>query len=470
MSIQRVYDDANNGMMWSDLEACLKVAQERNEVITFRSTGRWSLRWIEAGFPTKTFHVKGKSSDWGPQAGLIPRLGIYSKVGHDPTKAAVSDNHNLHGIHGGYAATTPLILTAEQLHRQISEPVDGRTAIQKAVQLDTGGMLLKAMRPGDKKMFDFLAMKRDGGKYQIYDFPDGLLSAPKEGPAARSTELEVMTTMEAGTDLPMTGDYDLFNICPRFENFGSTLGKSVSFAGFQMKGKSGMTGAQEFQAGTGMDRAMDMRIVTTTGKKSYLDQMKAYGAKVEKYTQQIQELESSDKFEDKFKQAGIKQQLDALKGQIKTLTDIAAKTDKAATKLGNEADPRHAATWLEHKDMGNMTPRILACIMDLNNAMGAIGDKFVFRRVHHNAESDRAEIFGAVKRGEMEGDKPEALPITVFSPKPIGRWDTIDLITTLPDLEQYFAAVFQAGWYVPKNRVWGMSSALQQLMQRNRSL
>ncbi len=64
-----------------DMTACGLVATRQNEVIMFRSTGRWSLRWIERNYPTKNFHVKGKSSDWGPQAGFVPYLGKYSKVG-----------------------------------------------------------------------------------------------------------------------------------------------------------------------------------------------------------------------------------------------------------------------------------------------------------------------------------------------------------------------------------------------------
>ena len=63
------------------------VANALDEVIIFRSTGQWSHRWITQSYPTKNFHVKGKSSDWGPQAGFVPYLGKYSKVGYDNGKA-----------------------------------------------------------------------------------------------------------------------------------------------------------------------------------------------------------------------------------------------------------------------------------------------------------------------------------------------------------------------------------------------
>ena len=59
-----------------------------DEVIIFRSTGPWSKRWLEKDHSSKNFHVKGKRSDWGPHAGLVPYDGIYSKVGYSPAKAA----------------------------------------------------------------------------------------------------------------------------------------------------------------------------------------------------------------------------------------------------------------------------------------------------------------------------------------------------------------------------------------------
>ena len=80
------YKHPENGMTEKDMKACSLVATRLNEVIIFRSTGPWSQRWIDRDYPTKNFHVKGKSSDWGPQAGFVPYLGIYSKVGGDAVK------------------------------------------------------------------------------------------------------------------------------------------------------------------------------------------------------------------------------------------------------------------------------------------------------------------------------------------------------------------------------------------------
>ena len=36
-----------NGMIETDMKACVRVASELDEVIIFRSTGPWSRRWIK---------------------------------------------------------------------------------------------------------------------------------------------------------------------------------------------------------------------------------------------------------------------------------------------------------------------------------------------------------------------------------------------------------------------------------------
>ncbi|HTO72389.1 MAG TPA: anthrax toxin-like adenylyl cyclase domain-containing protein, partial [Gemmatimonadales bacterium] len=100
-----------NGMTKRDMKACRTVASRLNEVIIFRSTGPWAKRWLKLGYPSKNFHVKGKSSDWGPQAGFVPYDGTYSKVGYDPKKAAEGTKQNDKGLHSGFAGKAQLVLT-----------------------------------------------------------------------------------------------------------------------------------------------------------------------------------------------------------------------------------------------------------------------------------------------------------------------------------------------------------------------
>lgn len=98
-------------MTKADMRACKQVADRHNEVIIFRSTGPWSKRWIEKGYPTKNFHVKGKSSDWGPQAGLVPYDGYFSKVGPHH-KLPISSNWNEHSDMGNLTSRLLRCITA----------------------------------------------------------------------------------------------------------------------------------------------------------------------------------------------------------------------------------------------------------------------------------------------------------------------------------------------------------------------
>ena len=86
-----------------DMEACVLTAAALDEIIVFRSTGPWSKRWLSATppYPSKNFHVKGKSSDWDPHAGFVPHLGIYSKVGNNAGKAAAGTALNNEGSSRG---------------------------------------------------------------------------------------------------------------------------------------------------------------------------------------------------------------------------------------------------------------------------------------------------------------------------------------------------------------------------------
>ena len=120
----------------------------------------------------------------------------------------------------------------------------------------------------------------------------------------------------------------------------------------------------------------------------------------------------------------------------------------------------------EHPDLGNVTPRIVRCITALNVAMGAVGLKVGLRRVHHNAESHRFRMFGAITKQEME-DEGEAFPLTVFQPRwlvdkpsPVQLYKTICTLETYNELVTYAERLHSAGFFVPKSWIWGLPSTL----------
>ena len=79
---------AESGMARNWNDALSAVARERGEIIFIRPVNPHSKKWIEDGLAVgKGMHVKGKTSDWGPMAGLIPVDQRLSKLGNPETMA-----------------------------------------------------------------------------------------------------------------------------------------------------------------------------------------------------------------------------------------------------------------------------------------------------------------------------------------------------------------------------------------------
>ena len=406
------YNHVENGMTEADMRACKQVADRHNEVIIFRSTGPWSKRWIEKGYPTKNFHVKGKSSDWGPQAGLVPYDGYFSKVGHNSGKAAKGTEANKKGVDSGFAGKIPLVMTRDQIKeaetRKEESPARAAVDSVQAIE-DSQDLLLMATRPGDHAKITFVAKRRSDGRYDIMTLGSSvkgtnmfvLLDKVKKGGSLKP--LKVMTSNEVGAHEPMTGDYDLFAVCPSWADYGSGAPTTIQKPGLVIQNPTtqqttthkGIT----FGPGTNMEKVLDPRL-HTMGKVGPHDKLKT-----------------------------------------------------------ND--------WSEHADMGNLTPRLLRCINALNTAMGATGDKASRRRVHHNAESHRNRRFGAITGDEMEKTN-DGFPLTVFQPATLyagkgfglktARYADVCTLETFAEFKNYAAALHDAGFYVPKNWVWNMPS------------
>lgn len=404
--LEASFSHTENGMKKDDMLAAARVADRLNEVVIFRSTGPWSRRWIELGYPTKNFHVKGKSSDWGPQAGFVPYNGVYSKVGSDPAKALKGTQANDHGLHDHFAATTQLTLTRQEINRQATDPEEDppRRAIDKILPIAGGeDLILIAARTGDKKEFAFRAVfNKAANAYRIEVYDERLGTNFYKLFEKRGTPLLVMTSSEQGANnRPMTGDYDLMAVCPSWNDYGSMTRAEVRKPGLNFVGKGlqpglafpGMQRGDDGPFGSRLDKVMDM--TSTTGARAPRDA-----------------------------------------------------SGKPRPGIGRE----------EHGDMGNLTPRILRCINELNAEMGG---NTAFRRVHHNAESHRNEIFGALTGSEMA--RGEGLPLTVFQPgkvlrgTPVSTYQDVCTLETLDEFKTYAFRLSQAGYFVPRNWTWGMS-------------
>ena len=407
IGIQNSFAHPENGMTLRDMTACGLVATRLKEVIIFRSTGPWSLRWLERNYPSKNFHVKGKSSDWGPMAGFVPYLGKYSKVGGNAEKEKTGTAYNDDGLKHNFAQKTQLCLTLEELQIQRDTVSDGRKALTEMQQVEgSRDYYLVAERSSDHTKFAFRAVWDAAGFYRIFVYPKYL---PLKGLAfEKPVPLEVMTSSEVGANnRPMTGDYDLMAVCPTWADLNSRSMTEISKPGLNFGRAGGAEPGAAFPAGAVLDKVMDMRLNTGLPNQQNADgKWKTYGAQ------------------------GF--------------------TPAQYGKLPDAGQP----TGREHGDMGNLTPRILRCINELNTAMGQTGP---FRRVHHNAESHRNVIFGGIQSRDME--LGEGFPLTAFQPEGlrIAGYDHVTTLENMTEFRNYATALNSAGFFVPRNWAWGMS-------------
>ena len=77
-----------SNMVPEHIEEFSKVAQESNSIILFRPVNQHSTALIKGDAATKGMNIKGKSSDWGPQKGLIPIDPMYSKMAKESGELA----------------------------------------------------------------------------------------------------------------------------------------------------------------------------------------------------------------------------------------------------------------------------------------------------------------------------------------------------------------------------------------------
>lgn len=453
--IRSSWEHDQNGMTYADMEATRKVATKLNEVIIFRSTGPWAKRWLERKYPSKNFHVKGKSSDWGPQAGFVPFDGIFSKVGYDLTKAAKGTAANVEGLHSGFASKAPLVLSMEEIRMQASEVSGGRTALVRMTTLPKSDDLLLFARMSGRSAgpdIPFRAMKlhgsHHGGKFEIRAFYPDRLPSGSDLTNQIGFPLEVMTSNEVGANhMPMTGDYDLLAVCPAMADYGNQSPARIEKPGIRLHGFDPRPDFV-FQPGVGMDNVIDPSLHTAGSTRTNYDAVRSAAAK------------------------SASQKRGGTQGPA-VITALPRAAPEAETEVNRDGTPIETPYSLgrnEHPDMGNLTPRILRCINELNKAMDAVGDKAAFRRVHHNAESHRNKRFGALTKEDMltmkDGDHyGDGFPLTVFQPQSLcadrkvtSVYTEVCTLTNYADLRSYLRDLTAAGYYVPRHWAWEIDS------------
>ncbi|HHQ4615243.1 anthrax toxin-like adenylyl cyclase domain-containing protein [Aeromonas veronii] len=175
------------------------VAKEKDTVFGIRPVEGMVTTLIEEGYPTKGFSVKGKSANWGPQAGFICVDQLLSK--RENRDAAEIDKLNqavAKGMKSGAYTQADLRIS----HQRIGELIQDFGLKGEGV----GPVrLLRAEGPSGTP-YEFVARQEDDVLYRI----------SRQG---EQQAIQVLANPECG--LPMTADYDLFLVAPPLEEYGN---------------------------------------------------------------------------------------------------------------------------------------------------------------------------------------------------------------------------------------------------------
>jgi adenylate cyclase ExoY len=192
-------------MVPSHLVPLQEIAAQTNSIIGVRPVETVATGLIEAGHPTKNFHIKGKSANWGPQAGLICRDQAFSKLeklkNQDPEKVTSATDQVEKCIRQKEAVAIPLEISSNRLDQLVK--------LGKITELELN------------KHDVTLGFSAHGPSQQVYIF-EGKRTSPSADNYLISYEgkpLEVLAERAGGKAL--TADYDLHMVAPHLGDYGA---------------------------------------------------------------------------------------------------------------------------------------------------------------------------------------------------------------------------------------------------------
>lgn len=165
---------ANQGIPKRQAEAFAQVAQEQNCIILSRVPGSSCLDLLEAGYDAKSFHIKGKSCNWGPMVGFVCLDPLLNKNGiNGATSNAKEHKKSLTNPYEGKTAScTPIQIEQKHLDNLINS---------KAIEVSKEGAdcLLGTAKNGDLK-FSFM-LQKNGDLWSLYYCLEEAYSTIKKG-------------------------------------------------------------------------------------------------------------------------------------------------------------------------------------------------------------------------------------------------------------------------------------------------
>jgi len=192
------------GILSDHLIPLQSLATQTNTIIGIRPVESVATGLIREGHPTKDFHIKGKSADWGPQAGLICTDQALSKLEKSatlaPEKVARANEQIQACIRDGHAVSVPLEISRARLGELLGL---GKLS-ELTLPDDDGTIHLKALGPSQQQyVFEGKRASSSDERYVISQEgkPVHVLAKSPEGKA-------------------LTADYDLHTIAPHISDYG----------------------------------------------------------------------------------------------------------------------------------------------------------------------------------------------------------------------------------------------------------
>jgi hypothetical protein len=242
---------SRTGLVAEHLPKLQALAERENLIIAFRPVERYATQLIAEGYPTKDFHIKGKSSDWGPMAGFIPVDQTFSKLNGRPRaiekfNAKVLESLNLPPDRPGGAA------------RAASGPL---TVSEARLQyLAEQGLI--TLRPGPGERGTLEARGRDGRDYTFTAIPE------RGGYRIEHDGMPLYVLCDLATRKGITADYDLLLVAPHIGEYGELDGVPLKDTSHDVF-KARMENYASFKAG-GVDA------LPAPLRDAYLDPAKFY--------------------------------------------------------------------------------------------------------------------------------------------------------------------------------------------------
>lgn len=196
-----------------------QVADRQDLFIMVRNVNKLCTSLIEHSYPTKGMSVHGKSSDWGPQAGLICVNQELSKYQGKARVAALNEEvvHSL-GVHGkGDVEATPLILPKWRL-----EELETLKLVSTKNRFENIGhskyrKVVEITCPERPHSFIGRAIDAKNADFAIDVYINKIGNGEPVLVIRRKKSLTGIELTEEEKTLPLTADYDLFSICPNFK-------------------------------------------------------------------------------------------------------------------------------------------------------------------------------------------------------------------------------------------------------------